>query len=182
MSIISSNVTITAGHKRRQAFTKRLCEHFGSKIDFFGRGVRDIEDKWDAISGYKYHVVIENSSFADYWTEKLADAFLGGAYPFYYGCPNVLDYFSPHSLTLIDINDFERSAEVIEGAIKSRKYESSLSPIDEARNLVLDKYNLFPMLASFSKAHRHGGKKVPVKLKPEQLRPPNPRGSAENST
>jgi hypothetical protein len=171
ISIISSNVTLTEGHKRRQDFTHRLCQHFGPQIDFFGRGIRDIEDKWDAISSYKYHVVIENSFFSDYWTEKLADAFLGGAYPFYYGCPNVFDYFPPGCLTPIDINDFEESVKVIEAAIESRKYEDSVAELAAARDLVLDTYNLFPMMSNFSLEHGRGGKKKRIVLRPEHFSP-----------
>ena len=159
ISVISSDKAFTTGHAQRHEFTRRLGERLGSRIDVFGRGVRDIEDKWDAISRYKYHVAIENSRYPDYWTEKLADAFLGGAYPFYYGCPNLSDYFSGGASTPIDINDADAAVSVIENAIAQHRYEVSVSEIQSARNSVLNSYNLFPMICTFISSRGHGGKK-----------------------
>lgn len=149
ISVISSDKVITVGHKKRHDFVRKLKQHFGIKLDVFGRGIRDIEDKWDAIANYKYHIVLENSSNPDYWTEKLADAFLGGAYPFYYGCPNLSDYFPQNSYTTIDIDDFEDSVSIIEASIQDQKYEKSIENITKARNLILDKYNLFPLICNY---------------------------------
>lgn len=148
ISVISSNKTFTQGHKKRFEFVKRLSEHFGSKLDVFGRGIRDVEDKWDAISEYKYHIVLENSACPDYWTEKLSDAFLGGAYPFYYGCPNISDYFPAGALTSVDIGDFAGTVAIIEKAIKNQQYERSIVDINVARELILDKYNIFAVLCN----------------------------------
>jgi hypothetical protein len=149
ISVISSDKAMTDGHKKRLNFVKKLKEHFGTRLDVFGRGVRDIEDKWDAIANYKYHIVLENSSYPDYWTEKLADAFLGGAYPFYNGCPNLSDYFPQNSYTTIDIDDFENCVSIIEDTIIEQRYEKSMENIAKARNLILDKYNLFPLICNY---------------------------------
>ena len=56
LSVISSDKTLTPGHTRRLAFVEALKQRFGGGIDVFGRGIRDVEDKWDAIAPYKYHV------------------------------------------------------------------------------------------------------------------------------
>ena len=126
-----------------------LQDHFGSSIDVFGRGIRDIEDKWDAIAEYKYHIAIENSSYDDYWTEKLSDCYLAGAYPFYYGCPNLYEYFPLGSFTKIDIDEPEKAISTIESVINSNTYEASTQALSSAKNLVLDKHNLFAMLSEF---------------------------------
>ena len=168
LSVICSSKDHTKGHKKRVEFAERLKQYFGEKVDVWGWGFQEIEDKWDAISRYKYHVVIENSSSPDYWTEKLSDAFLGGAHPFYYGCPNISEYFSEDSFTSIDINNFERSASIIEEAIANRKYEKSVDAILDARDLMLDKYNLFPMIYTFCKKNRMEKVKVVVDLEPER--------------
>lgn len=167
LSVISSNKDFTEGHKKRVEFVRKLAEHFSPKIDIFGRGIRDIEDKWDAISRYTYHIAIENSSFNDYWTEKLSDAFLGGAYPFYYGCPNLSDYFPPGSYTSIDINDFKKSVSIIEDAIENQQYEKSIEEITKARHLVLDKYNLFAMISDLCNNKKFNTGRVAITLKPE---------------
>jgi len=78
-------------------------DYFGERIDIFGRGINEIEDKWDALDRYKYHIALENSVVEDYWTEKLSDAYLAGCYPIYYGCPNIEKYFDISSLARINI-------------------------------------------------------------------------------
>ncbi len=166
VSVISSDKTFTPGHARRLAFTRSLGERLGSTIDIFGRGVRDIEDKWDAISSYKYHVVLENSCYPDYWTEKLADAYLGGAYPFYYGCSNLADYFPATAFTKIDINDLDETVNIIEASIAANRYERSLSEIHRARDMVLNTYNLFPMICNHISSRAQSGKNN-ITLQPE---------------
>ncbi|MGS0764080.1 glycosyltransferase family 10 domain-containing protein [Syntrophomonas curvata] len=147
MSVITSSKDFTEGHQKRLNFVRRLKAYFGEDIDVFGRGIREVEDKWDAVSPYKYHIALENSVYPYYWTEKLADAYLAGAYPIYHGCPNVDDYFPAGSNTRIDIDDAEGSIRVIEDCIRERRYEASLDGIIQARNLVLDRYNLFALIA-----------------------------------
>ena len=164
ISIISSNKTFTKGHRERLIFVKRLSEHFGSMLDVFGHGLCDVEDKWDIISGYKYHIVIENSACPDYWTEKLSDAFLGGSYPLYYGCPNISDYFPGEALTSIDIGDFEGAVVIIEKAIENLQYEKSIEDIYWARKLVLDRYNLFAVLSNMCEVKGRSLNKVTVSL------------------
>jgi hypothetical protein len=167
LSVISSDRSFTAGHRKRLQFAKALKSHFGERIDLFGRGLNDIEDKWDAIAPYKYHVSLENSSHRDYWTEKLSDAYLGGAYPFYSGCPNLEDYFPSSSFTPIDLADMHRSIEIIEKDIAANTYERAVESIMVARDMVLDKYNLFPMLTDICRKRWVGGEKMDVILTPE---------------
>lgn len=146
LSVIFSDKTFTEGHIKRHDFVRRLKEHFGDSLDIFGRGFNYVADKWDAIAEYKYHIAIENSRFPHYWTEKLADAFLGWSYPIYYGCPNIYEYFDPGSLSSIDISSPAEAIEKIENIIRQEKWESGLAGIAEARRRILDEYNMFPMI------------------------------------
>ena len=148
LSVICSNKTFTRGHKNRLNFVKKLAEHFGD-TDFFGRDFRSVTDKWDAIAPYKYHIVIENSSFDHYWTEKLSDVYLAQSYPFYYGCQNIHEYFSKESFTKIDISQPEKAFEIIEKTIKNNQYEKSIESLDQAKDLVLNKYNFFPRITNY---------------------------------
>jgi hypothetical protein len=119
------------------------------RVDVFGRGIRDIKDKWEAIAPYRYHIAIENSVVPHYWTEKLADTYLGGAFPFYHGCPNIGDYFPGESLAPIDIRDPDRAIQTIEAVIESGAFERSGPALAQAKERVLDEYNLFPTLVRF---------------------------------
>ncbi|MGI4789432.1 MAG: glycosyltransferase family 10 domain-containing protein [Janthinobacterium lividum] len=146
LSVISSNKRITPGHEQRLAFVEALKQRFGSDIDVFGRGVRDVEDKWDAIAPYRYHVVIENGQFPDYWTEKLSDAIFAGAYPLYVGCPNTGTYFAENMITSLDLTNFEGSLKAIADAIESSRYECTVQERRNAEVLLLNKYNLFAVI------------------------------------
>jgi hypothetical protein len=149
ISVISSAKTANQGHRRRLKFVHLLKQHFGDGIDVFGRGIREIEDKWDALARYKYHVALENSAVENYWTEKLSDAYLAGCYPIYYGCPNIEHYFDSSSLTSIDMRHPEKAIGMIETCIKESMYEQSKHLIQEARNAVLNRYNLFAVICEY---------------------------------
>lgn len=166
LSVISSNKTISPGHMRRLAFVEALKQRFGGEIDVFGRGLRDVEDKWDAIAPYQYHVAIENGQFPDYWTEKLSDTLLAGAYPLYAGCPNIRAYFGEDVLTQLDLNDFDASLAAMTAAIEGHWYEATTQARQNARTRLLNEYNLFPLLAGFVSARQSAGAKRMVQVQP----------------
>jgi len=143
LSVMCTDKSFTAGHTKRAEFVQSLKAHFGNQIDVFGRGFQFISDKWEAIGDYEYHIAIENSRFPHYWTEKLADAFLGWSYPLYYGCPNIADYFDENSLTTIDIESPEEAIWKIEEVIRQKPWRKEA--IAEARRRIIDVYNMFPM-------------------------------------
>lgn len=148
ISVVSSNRAFTKGHNDRTSFVRQLKECFGDQLAVFGRGINEVGDKWEAIARYKYHVAIENSSFPDYWTEKLADSYLAGAFPFYYGCKNIDKYFSAGSYIPIDIYDVDKAIKIVEKAIAEDVFENSADLLKEAKRRVLDEYNIFALIAS----------------------------------
>lgn len=167
VSIISSDKKSTKGHRKRLEFVLKLKEHFGNKLDVFGSGLNQVSDKWDVIAPYKYHIVLENSSYDDYWTEKLSDCFLAEAYPFYFGCKNINKYFPKESLDIIDVNNSRKSIKMIEEAIENDKFKNAKKSILNAKQLVLKKYNLFAMLSKICERRDNDNKKEKIVLKPE---------------
>lgn len=133
-------------HNARFQFLQTLGARM-PELDLFGFGMKPIQEKADALDPYKYHIAIENFLGTHHWTEKLSDAFLGHCLPFYYGCPNVFEYFPEESCVCLDITDFERSLAKITETIRDNTYEKRISAITEARNLVLEKYGLFSTIA-----------------------------------
>lgn len=126
-------------HHKRYDFVMGLKDRI-PEMELFGRGIRYVEDKADALDPYKYHVSIENFYGAHHWTEKLADPFLGACMPVYYGCPNAEDYFPAESFLRIDIADVDLAAETIRRAIKDKIYEKNLPAILESRRRVVEQY------------------------------------------
>ena len=63
-----------------------------SEFNWFGKGVKLIDKKINAIDPYKFHLTIENDSLEHHWTEKIADAYLGLSVPIIM-VVNILDYF-----------------------------------------------------------------------------------------
>ena len=147
ISVVTSNKAFTRGHIERIRFVEALKNHFGDRLDIYGRGFHGFDDKWDVLAPYRYHIAIENSSQRYYWTEKISDSFLAGAYPFYYGCTHLQDFFPEEAFTPIDIHDASRAIATIEAMLaedRARKAEAALA---EARRRVLDEYNLFDYVA-----------------------------------
>lgn len=167
MSIITSNKAFTKGHRERIAFVMKLKEHYGDKLDLFGWGFNDFENKWDVIAPYKYHIAIENCSTPHYWTEKLADSYLGNAFPFYIGCQNVGDYFSKDAYRMLDIHDAEGAIKIIDQAISEDLANKNAQAVEEAKQLVLDKYNLFNLIVENLQDMDANAPKKNVTLKPD---------------
>jgi hypothetical protein len=135
------------GHLDRWSFLNFLTNDGSSGIDLFGRAVRPIKDKWEGLSTYRYALAIENTSHHDYWTEKLADCFLAWTVPLYYGCTNIERYFPSDALIRIDIRKHGKCLEYIRDVVKNDDRERRLPALEEARHLVLTKYQLFPYMA-----------------------------------
>ncbi|MHA7775264.1 glycosyltransferase family 10 domain-containing protein [Roseibium sp. M-1] len=152
LSVVSSNKSFTEGHRVRLDFAMRLKKYFGDEIDLFGRNIRSFGDKMEVLRDYKYHVAIENSVFKDYWSEKLADTFLSLTYPIYHGAPNIYEYFPKGALSRIDINDAESAIRTIRNIIESDVYDNSMKYIEEAKERVLKKYNIFNALSKIAKS------------------------------
>lgn len=158
ISTITSSYNYTKLHKIRLDFISYLKEE-NIKIDFFGKGVNFLEDKFEGLYPYKYSICIENSVFKHYWTEKLADCYLSFTMPIYYGCTNLEDYFPKESFIQIDLSDFCKSKQIIENAIIDRKWEKSIKKIITARDLILTKYQFFPYISELLKLSKLEWKK-----------------------
>jgi hypothetical protein len=145
LSWITTNKSDLPGHSSRL----RFLEGIRSKIEFdlFGLGFEPIKDKWDGLAPYQYSFAIENFRNPYYWSEKIADCFLAWTMPIYYGCSRICEYFPAESLIQIDTDDPGAAEEKIREAISSDLWFRNLDAINEARKLVLNRYQLFPFCA-----------------------------------
>jgi hypothetical protein len=167
ISWVTSDSNVNPGHEPRLRFLE-ILKQSDLNIDFFGRGINPIEDKFDGVYPYRYTLAIENYSDKDYWTEKIADAFLSYTMPVYYGCKNIEDFFPKGSFIKIDIHEPIAAIEIIKNAIKNKSWEKNIDAITEARNLILNNYQFFPfitkLIATLNVTDAYISASVPVKV------------------
>ena len=164
-------------HKNRYDFTYWLKQKL-PELDIFGHGVRFVQNKYEAMDAYRYHLAIENYIGPHHWTEKLSDPYLSGAVPIYYGCPNIDEYFPKDSYIAIDINNREEAYDTINSFITDPKdYENRLDALREAQRLILNEYNLLAMLDQMISSHYSPTRKTSGRLiyNRKQMRYRHPR-------
>ena len=145
-TVCASKQHETKVHVQRNRLIEMLKPRL-PELEIFGRGVRPVDDKAEAIDEFKYHIAVENFIGRHHWTEKLSDCFLGFALPIYAGCTNTEDYFPEESFMQIDITNTEESVDIINKEIRDNTYESRFPAILEARRRVLEEYNFFAVVA-----------------------------------
>lgn len=141
ISVICSKQQLTDNHRMRLRFVEYLKVHFGDSLDWFGNGVETVAEKWEALAPYKYTIVLENQSRFNVLTEKIGDAYLAHTYPFYWGAPNIHDFFSTDSLTTLNIEDIQGSIAIIESTLESGLFEYRSNQLCASREIVLKNLN-----------------------------------------
>ena len=149
---------VSAKHAHRLAFIQKMMEK-NNLVDLFGRGHRTFKDKprykgsleyngnckFLGLAPYEYSIVLENSQEKNYWTEKLADAFLSWCIPIYWGCPNIDNFFDSNSYRTIDIRDPD-PLDTIKKIISKPIDNDSIELIRNSRNKILDEYNIWEIV------------------------------------
>jgi hypothetical protein len=151
-------------HKHRNQFIQSLYQkkrfslrRDSVEIDLYGRGhdqklygeryKGSIEGagncKLPGLESYKYTLVMENSQQHNYWTEKLADAYLAWCIPIYWGCPNVDDYFDKKSFYSISLDD---SACHIKEIINQPIDHVMIDCLKTARENILNEFNIWEVI------------------------------------
>ena len=146
---VTSNQRSSKGHKIRMNFLDTIKEL--PFLELYGRGINPIDDKWEVLSKSKYAIAYENFQSDYYWTEKIIDCYLSYTMPLYFGCNSIDDFFPKNSFIQIDPNDKHINL-FLKEIVTSTKWEENLDAITKARELVLNKYQLFPFLAQQIKA------------------------------
>jgi len=153
LSWIVGNVKDLPGHIKRWKFLEALRQTPSVDIDLFGKAVRFIEYKNEGLLPYRYAVAVENTFAEDYWTEKIADCWLAWSVPVYYGCPNLEDYFPADAFIRIDIETPEKAVARLQEVIAHDDWQRRLPAIAKARDLILNRYQLFPHLSELIKTY-----------------------------
>lgn len=104
-SFITSNKRYCDGHNYRLDWYDKLKDH----TDIYGKGFNYIERKETALNDYMFSIVIENSQYETYWSEKILDAFVTGTVPVYHGSRDIGNYFNLDGIIILD-NSFSISS------------------------------------------------------------------------
>jgi GR25 family glycosyltransferase involved in LPS biosynthesis len=104
------------------------------------------DNKFSGFSFYKYCFNIENNSEYNYATEKLWEPILCESLCFYYGCPNVTDYIDSRAFVLLDINDFEKSYQIIKQSIEADLWSQRIDIIRQEKQRILNELAFFPTI------------------------------------
>ena len=129
-------------HRLRHEFSRGLTDHFGDKMERFGKAYNFVEKKSEGLDRFRYTVALENHIGDHHWTEKLSDAFLGFTLPFYAGSPNAADYFPEDSFVSLNMYDLSGSIEIVERSIRDDIFTQRLPAIIEARRRVIETHSL----------------------------------------
>jgi len=148
LSTVCSDKTMTPALKARYDFVMALKE--GVDIDVFGRGIKPIANKAEAMDAYAYHIAIENHIAPGHWTEKISDCFLAECLPFYHGDPDITAAFPKEAVIPIDIYDFEASNAIISKAMHDREYQARFPAIREAKRRVIQDHNTLKVAAEIA--------------------------------
>jgi hypothetical protein len=153
LGIISSGLNTIDGHKARLDFLDEL-DASGIDCAIWGRGDNLARlrkycgfapSKWDVHAACRYSIVIENSVAPLYWSEKPADALLAHSLPLYHGCPDLGRFLPPDSFMPFDIMAADRMA-AIRAILKAAPWQQRLAAIGQARDILLNKENVYAFL------------------------------------
>ena len=133
-------------HHARFELVSKLASAI-SEMDWYGKGVKPLERKEDALVPYKYHIAIENHIAPYHWTEKFSDAILCECLPFYAGDPALTEIFPKDCFIPIPIDDPAGAVRIVKEAIAGGEYEKRREAILEAKKLILTKYNFWHQVA-----------------------------------
>lgn len=149
-------IEILTGHRLRMEFLQNFVKKFPEEMALYGKRLLgpkysypcnkgQLFDKWEGLRDYRYTFSFENSSQRGWFTEKICDGIFAGCMPIYWGCTNLEEFFPEGSFIRLDISREdapERAMEIVNSDFR----EKHLDALKEAKELILDRYNIWPSL------------------------------------
>lgn len=166
LSAVVSSKRLSPGHHLRLDLIHHL-ERAGVPIDVFGldnaegfggyHGPLPAGDKRDGLFPYRYTIAVENSVEKNYFTEKIVDAILSECLAFYWGCAELDEYVDHGAFIRLPAEDPVAAQQIIETAIANNEWEKRLPSILRAKQQLIDRLQLAPMLSRVVKGHQLWG-------------------------
>ncbi len=146
---IVSDKRMTEGHKLRRKFVKKYVKR--NELDLYG-GIRfsncklDNNNKFAALIKYRYCLGFDNQdSIPDFFGTQFTDALLAWSVPIFWCGTDLRRYFPEGSFIQFNARN-EDEIQRIASILENDDYKSRMPALEEARNLVLDKYNVWPTI------------------------------------
>lgn len=157
MSSICSSKYFDPGHIKRIDFLKFIESKNDDivKVDIYnhdnihnfkGYKGKHTPNKDAGIMPYKYYFMPENNDESNFITEKIWEPLICECLCFYWGCSNIGDWFDTRAIIILDMDNFEKSFNIIKDAIINDEWSKRLPYIRREKQKVLDYYNFFPTL------------------------------------
>jgi len=146
ISVIDSGKQLLLNHKIRVKTITKYAEKY--PIDVYGNinnNPLPARSKESGLLDYRYNLCIENCNTDYYFSEKIIDPLLAWTMPIYYGCNKISKFLPPGSYIEVNPND-SSCVDQIKDIVSSDYFEQNIDAIAEARNLILNQYNLLPTL------------------------------------
>jgi hypothetical protein len=156
MLCVQSNKRILPGHRLRIEFLRKFCQRSPESFDLCGGIISDEEfrefsnlkhlvanNKFLTSAPYKYCLAFDNGAYPNYFGTQFTDALLSWCIPVYWGAPNIGDFFPEDSYISFDVTNPDEIERIVEIISDPDDYSRRLPSLEIARNLVLNKYNIW---------------------------------------
>lgn len=170
ISCVVSSKNFGKTYEDRKKFIKTYSNIYDNKIDIFGRGWDKNElgdnykgelgsyhqqsetstSKLDGLISYNYSICLENYPNEKVTSEKITDCLLCWCMPIYSGSVDTNKYYPSDAFHLIDIKEDNIYEKVYEMSSQDVT-QKNIDAIREARNLILDTYNIWEQIYQISK-------------------------------
>ena len=153
---IQSGKYFLEGHKKRVDFINKiiwnntnkmdLCGSVRGAISYGGPGEHYVSDKFEKLKNYRYCLAFDNGQYKNYFGTQFTDAILSWTVPIYWGAPNISEFFPEGSYINLDVNDPRKFEKDILDQLDEFDYQKRLPALKQARDLILNKYNIWPTI------------------------------------
>jgi len=109
----------------------------------FGKGIRPIAGKREAIAPFRFSIAMENASADHYFSEKLIDCLLLETVPIYFGCPGIGVMFDKRGFLCFE--NLEQLTDILDGLSVARYEEMRPFVLANKRKAIEEQW------------HSHGG-------------------------
>ena len=165
VSCVVSNKNLGSSYANRINFIKKYSEIYPNSIDIYGRGwsnndfesnykgelgsyhqtANKLTSKLDGLIPYEYSICLENYPDEKVTSEKITDSLLSWCMPIYSGSKYTNKYYPNKSFYLIDIKN-EDVYSTVNNISKQSITQENIEAMRKARNLILDKYNIWQQI------------------------------------